>query len=119
MTHDPKHLADCANALAAAGRRLGAQGLTPATSSNFSMRLDAAHIAVTVSGRDKGALKADDVMVADTHGQPVGTGAQRRHVTYHLLTNPSSCGPRGWPFLLTVSYTTGTEKYAARGNCHR
>jgi hypothetical protein len=49
----------------------------------------------------------------------VGTGAQRRHVTYHLLTNPSSCGPRGWPFLLTVSYTTGTEKYAARGNCHR
>ncbi|HET9190962.1 MAG TPA: methylthioribulose 1-phosphate dehydratase, partial [Rudaea sp.] len=57
-------------------RRLGAQGLTPATSSNFSMRLDAAHIAVTVSGRDKGALKADDVMVADMHGQPVGTGAR-------------------------------------------
>lgn len=76
MTHDPKHLADCANAIAAAGRRLGAQGLTPATSSNFSMRLDAAHIAVTVSGRDKGALKADDVMVADMHGQPVGTGAR-------------------------------------------
>lgn len=76
MTHDPKHLADCANALAAAGRRLGAQGLTPATSSNFSMRLDAAHIAITVSGRDKGALKADDVMVADMHGQPVSTGAR-------------------------------------------
>lgn len=76
MTHDPKHLADCANAIAAAGRRLGAQGLTPATSSNFSMRLDAAHIAVTVSGRDKGALTADDVMVADMHGQPVGTGAR-------------------------------------------
>lgn len=76
MTYDPNRLADCANAIAAAGRKLGAQGLTPATSSNFSMRLDAAHIAVTVSGRDKGALTADDVMVADMHGQPVGTGAR-------------------------------------------
>jgi methylthioribulose-1-phosphate dehydratase len=78
MTHtiDAAHLADCANAIAAAGRKLGAQGLTPATSSNFSMRLDAAHIAVTVSGRDKGALTANDVMVADLHGQPVGTSAR-------------------------------------------
>lgn len=76
MTYDPNRLAACANAIAAAGRQLGAQGLTPATSSNFSMRLDAAHIAVTVSGRDKGALTADDVMVADMHGQPVGTGAR-------------------------------------------
>ena len=73
MTYDPERLADCANAIAAAGRKLGAQGLTPATSSNFSMRLDAAHIAVTVSGRDKGALAANDVMAADMHGQPVGT----------------------------------------------
>lgn len=76
MTHDFKRLTDCANVIAAAGRRLGAQGLTPATSSNFSMRLDASHIAVTVSGRDKGALTADDVMVADMRGQPVGTAAR-------------------------------------------
>lgn len=76
MTYDPERLADCANAIAAAGRKLGAQGLTPATSSNFSMRMDAAHIAVTVSGRDKGALTSDDVMVADMHGKPVGTAAR-------------------------------------------
>ena len=76
MTHDSKRLTECANAIAAAGRRLGAQGLTPATSSNFSMRLDAGHIAVTVSGRDKGALTADDVMVVDMHGKPVGTSAR-------------------------------------------
>lgn len=49
----------------------------------------------------------------------VGTGRHRRHVTYHLLTNPPTCGHHGWPFLLTVSYTTGTEKYAAYGHCHR
>ncbi|MGH8089932.1 MAG: class II aldolase/adducin family protein, partial [Rudaea sp.] len=73
---DPARLANCAREIAAAGRKLGAQGLTPATSSNFSMRLDPAHIAVTISGRDKGALTADDVMVADMHGQPVGTAAR-------------------------------------------
>lgn len=73
---DLARLAVCANAIAAAGRKLGAQGLTPATSSNFSMRLDAALIAVTVSGRDKGALSADDVMVVDLHGNPIGTSAR-------------------------------------------
>ena len=58
------------------GRRLGAQGLTPATSSNFSMRLDADHAAITVSGRDKGALGATDIMVIDLQGEPVGTAAR-------------------------------------------
>jgi len=77
-THRPDSasLAACAHAIAAAGRRLGAQGLTPATSSNFSMRLDASHIAVTVSGRDKGALTVDDVMVVDMQGNPVAAPAR-------------------------------------------
>lgn len=73
---DPARLAVCAREIAATGRKLGARGLTPATSSNFSMRLDEAHIAVTVSGRDKGALTADDVMVVDMKGNPVGTSAR-------------------------------------------
>lgn len=73
---DLARLADCAREIANAGRALGAQGLTPATSSNFSMRLDAHHVAVTVSGRDKGALCSDDVMVVDMHGRPVGTTAR-------------------------------------------
>ncbi|MBS0557290.1 MAG: methylthioribulose 1-phosphate dehydratase [Proteobacteria bacterium] len=73
---DTPRLAACANAIATAGRKLGAQGLTPATSSNFSMRVDAAHIAITLSGRDKGALTADDVLLADMQGNPVGTSAR-------------------------------------------
>jgi hypothetical protein len=48
----------------------------------------------------------------------VGAGRHHSRVTYHLLTNPPTCGRRGWPFLLTVSYTTGTEKYAAYARCH-
>lgn len=52
---------------------LSAAGWTPATSSNFSMRLDDGHAAITVSGRDKGRLVEDDIMVVDLEGQPVAT----------------------------------------------
>ena len=40
--------------------QLASAGMTPATSSNFSARLDNAHCLITVSGRDKGKLNADD-----------------------------------------------------------
>ena len=75
MTYSPAHFTACAQAIAAAGRKLGAQGLTPATSSNFSMRLDDAHAAITISGRDKGTLTPDDIMVVDMDGRAVGTTA--------------------------------------------
>ncbi len=73
LPYDPARLRDCAETIAAAGRELAARGWTPATSSNFSMRLDAGHAAVTVSGRDKGRLGSDDVMVVDLDARPVGT----------------------------------------------
>jgi methylthioribulose-1-phosphate dehydratase len=59
-----------AEAIVAAGRRLDALGLVPATAGNFSVRLDARRLAVTVSGRHKGFLTADDVMVVDLDGNP-------------------------------------------------
>src|SRR5438552_16396441 len=63
----------CAQQIADAGRVLSARGWTPATSSNFSVRVDAGHAAITVSGRDKGRLDADDVMLVDLHGRAVGS----------------------------------------------
>lgn len=71
--HDSQGFAAAADRLAEAGRWLAARGWTPATSSNFSLRLDAGHAAITVSGRDKGSLSRDDIMVVDLDGQPVGT----------------------------------------------
>jgi methylthioribulose-1-phosphate dehydratase len=62
-------LADC---IAENTRELAALGWTPATSSNFSMRLDDGHAAITVSGRDKGRLTREDVMVVDMQGRAVG-----------------------------------------------
>lgn len=73
---DRARLEECARQIAEAGRELGALGWTPATSSNFSMRLDAAHAAVTISGRDKGRLGSDDIMVVDLAGHAVGTDAR-------------------------------------------
>ncbi len=59
---------EAAAAIVAAGRRLDALGWVPATAGNFSVRLDARRLAVTVSGRHKGFLTLDDVMVVDLDG---------------------------------------------------
>lgn len=74
--YDTAALARCARIIAETGAELSASGLTPATSSNFSMRLDDEYIAVTISGRDKGRLDADDVMVVDRDGNAVATNAR-------------------------------------------
>lgn len=50
---------------------LARAGMTPATSSNFSARLDAQRCVITVSGRDKGALTPDDFMEVDMSGMPL------------------------------------------------
>lgn len=76
MTYDLAHFHASAAAIAATAQRLGAQGLTPATSGNLSLRLDAAHIAITISGRDKSALTASDVMVVDYAGRAVDTNTR-------------------------------------------
>lgn len=71
--YDDALLGQCADRIADAAREFAALGWTPATSSNFSMRLDADHVAVTVSGRDKGCLGRNDIMVVDMQGEPVAT----------------------------------------------
>jgi methylthioribulose-1-phosphate dehydratase len=54
--------------LVSVGRRLWQQGFCPATSSNFSLRLDGGQCAITVSGRDKGNLQRSDIMRVDMDG---------------------------------------------------
>ena len=73
VPYDPTQLADAAGEIIVNVRELAALGWTPATSSNFSRRLDAAHAAITVSGRDKGRLTEADIMVVDLDGQAVGS----------------------------------------------
>ena len=54
-----------------AGQFLYKSGWSPATSSNYSARIDDQHIAITVSGKHKGALTSGDVMVVNLDGEPV------------------------------------------------
>ena len=71
--YDPQQLAHRAGELVANVRELAAAGWTPATSSNFSLRLDDSHVAITASGGDKSRLTEAGVMVVDLDGQPVAT----------------------------------------------
>jgi len=63
--------------------QLAARGWTPATSSNFSCRIDAGHALITASGGDKGRLTPDDFLVVDMDGQVIGS--QRRSSAETLL----------------------------------
>lgn len=73
---DPSAFARCSQAIIQAAGELARSGWTPATSSNFSMRVDGSHLAITVSGRDKGHLQSTDIMLADNDGHAVGTTAR-------------------------------------------
>lgn len=68
---DVTRYATAAQSVIEAGRFLYDRGWSPATSSNYSARIDAEHVAITVSGRHKGKLATDDVMVVDLHGRAV------------------------------------------------
>ena len=70
---DTQRLRTLAGELISNIRELSRLGWTPATSSNFSSRLDDRHAAITVSGRDKGRLVEGDIMVVDFDGQAVGS----------------------------------------------
>jgi methylthioribulose-1-phosphate dehydratase len=53
-----------------AAQRIHAKGWVPATSGNFSVRLDHDHCALTASGKDKGYLQISDVLRVDMNGKP-------------------------------------------------
>ena len=74
---------EAARSLCEIGRRIDARGWCPATSSNFSQRIDAASAAVTVSGRDKGALTPADIMQVDLEGRPLSPGKPSAETLLH------------------------------------
>jgi len=63
--------AAAARGIVDASHMLYARGWSPATSSNYSVRLDEQHCAITSSGKDKGKLTEQDVMVVDMAGKAI------------------------------------------------
>lgn len=58
-----------ADQLIATGQFMFGRGWVPATSGNFSARLPDGNLALTVSGRHKGKLTRDDILITDAHGK--------------------------------------------------
>ncbi|WP_426689220.1 methylthioribulose 1-phosphate dehydratase [Rhodanobacter ginsengiterrae] len=99
-----------ADAIVEAARELSIMGWTPATSSNFSMRIDATHAAITISGKHKGRLGRDDIMLIDLDGHAVGTDARPSAETA-LHTQIY----RRWPAMQAVLHThSRTQSVASR-----
>jgi methylthioribulose-1-phosphate dehydratase len=72
--------------LIAAGHFFFERGWVPATAGNFSARLDANHMAITVSGRHKGELTEADLMVVDLEGNVISEGKRPSAETFlHII----------------------------------
>ncbi len=73
----PWHIpAWASDAIIEAASRMDLRGWVPATAGNLSVRLDAGRIAITRSGRHKGFLEADDLMVVDHTGAALTPNAR-------------------------------------------
>ena len=76
-------LLEAAAALVTVGRAFHARGWAPATSGNYSARLDDGRIAITVSGAHKGRLAADDIMVLDSGDQRRSSAETALHLALY------------------------------------
>lgn len=119
LPYDPQRLAQCAGAIISNVRELSERGWTPATSSNFSHRMDDRHVAITVSGRDKGKLAESDIMVVDLYGNPVAT-SQKSSAETLLHTQLYKRFPDIGCVLHTHSHnqTVASRLYAGMGHVH-
>jgi methylthioribulose-1-phosphate dehydratase len=119
LPYDPARLAQCAMEIIVNVRELSARGWTPATSSNFSRRMDGQNVAITVSGRDKGKLTEADIMVVDLDGNPVATD-QKSSAETLLHTQLYRRFPQIGCVLHTHSHnqTVASRLYAGMGHMH-
>lgn len=84
MAKDPVTFEAAQAAIISAGRILDGQGWAPATSGNYSMRLDNGGIAITVSGRHKGRLTPDCIMRLDAEGRPLDAQRPSAETALHV-----------------------------------
>ena len=66
-------------------RELSQRGWSPATSGNYSLRIDATSCAITCSGQDKGQLTPDGIMQVDWQGRPLSVGKPSAETLLHTL----------------------------------
>ena len=94
MSVDVKQLHQAAQVIVDVSHRCYEKGWSPATSSNYSIRLDAGSAAITCSGLDKGQLQIEGVLAVDLDGQPLTNGKPSAETLLHtqLYKQYADCG---------------------------
>jgi methylthioribulose-1-phosphate dehydratase len=103
-------------AITAIGQRLDARGLAAATSGNYSARLADGRIAITVSGRHKGRLCAQDVMLVDAQGGPLEDQRPSAETTLHTQLYQLYPHVNGVLHVHSVASTTLSRHLATAGD---
>jgi methylthioribulose-1-phosphate dehydratase len=99
--------------LAAIGRFVAARGWVPATSGNFSCRIDGAHAAITRSGIDKGNIRPQDLVAVCLEGElPPDVSAE---TPLHLARYRRNEGIGAILHVHTVAATVLSRADAAQG----
>ena len=80
----PDQFYSLADALIYAGKVIDSKGWCPATSGNFSARLEDGTIAITVSGKHKGQLQCDDIMLVDAFGNSLDGKVPSAETMLHI-----------------------------------
>lgn len=80
---NPQDFQRAADTLCEYGRILYGRGWSPATSSNYSVRLNDHCCALTSSGKHKGELTPDDILVADWQGKALTAGKPSAETLLH------------------------------------
>ena len=69
--------------LCAVGKECYELGWSPATSSNYSIRYDNKHCAITSSGKHKGRLQPEDILLVDFSGAAITQGKPSAETLLH------------------------------------
>jgi L-fuculose-phosphate aldolase len=79
-------MSELARSLAQTARSLHRLGFTPGTAGNLSLRLGPERILATPTGCSKGALRSQDIVEVDMHGNTVrGTREATSEIAMHLI----------------------------------
>ena len=84
-----------------AGKVLHSRGWVPATSGNISAKVNEEYIAITSSGKHKGELKPEDILLIDYEGKPVSGGKPSAETLLH--TTIYKLFPDSWAVIHTHS----------------
>lgn len=99
--HYSQDFKTAATCLCNAGRFIDSKGWVPATSGNFSARLQDGTIAITTSGKHKGHLQVEDIMLIDAEANSLDgkkrsaetglhTALYKRFPEIHAILHPHS-----------------------------